>query len=629
MNIKTSTYRPDIDGLRAIAVLAVVFYHAGIAGFSGGYVGVDVFFVISGYLITRLLIAETDSNNNINLGNFYLRRIRRLLPAFAFTAIYTSIIAIWLFSPQELESYGAALLHSVLSISNIYFYTESGYFDSSSKLNPLLHTWTLSVEEQFYMVWPILLLLAASKKWIAPVSTVILGLTSLYFAQKYIEGYTAAVFYLMPFRIFEFAIGASLVWISRIQFNLSSFKEPLLLFGLILIIYSVFKYNEQTLFPGLSALIPCLGAAMCIYAGDAKYTGKLLNNKLFISIGLISYSLYLAHWPVIVFYKKYIGNDELTRVDKVIVLLASCLIAIFMYFFIEKPFRKPKISSNPFLICCVIISFLLTYIGASMWATNGWDWRSWSTTRSISAESIKRGKEFRFHVRQKLCEVKGWAECDEPVKGRINALIIGDSHAVDALNAFEKIFPNQEFSMSELGGCPPYWDIEKITMSNHPDRLKCKELNKNRYDPKYLNNFDYIIINVLFGWYTSEHLNEYLEFLKINNIKKVIVLGDYLNMTRDMSELINSYGFNKKEIERWINKNTFNELELATIVNKFGYYFLSKRETFCQKNICELFDNNHKPYSYDKNHLSYEFAARLAIKQKNSIENYLGLLGRP
>lgn len=622
---KSVLYRPDIDGLRAIAVLTVVLFHADISIFSGGFVGVDIFFVISGFLITRLLIAEIDKTGHIDFGKFYLRRIRRLLPAFIFTVISSSVFAIWILSPQDLENYGATLIHSVLSISNVYFYTQSGYFDIASKLNPLLHTWTLGVEEQFYFVWPILLFLAAPKKWIAPLLASLIGLISLYLAQRWIQNHTSAVFYLMPFRIFEFSIGAVLVWLLRIPLKSKIYKEPLLLLGLALITYSVFGYSDQTLFPGVNALVPCLGAALCIYAGDARISGRILSNRLFVGIGLMSYSLYLAHWPVIVFYKQHIGGAELTRVETIMVVVASSVIAMFMYFYIEKPFRKGRATNGYFLFSCAIFSLLISYMGASMWATDGWNWRSWASSGAISMESVKKGKEFRFHVNLKRCETKGWDLCDEPIKGRINALILGDSHAIDALNAFEKIYPTHNFSMSQLGSCPPYRDIEKITKPGHLNRMECKALNEIRFDPKYLEQFDYIVINLFFSWYTPEHLREYLEFLNENKIQKVIVLGDYLTLKQSMYELLNEYGYRRSEIKKWVANSSVDEAALKSTVNREGYFFLSKREAFCQGNNCELFDNHQIPFTYDEHHLSYEFAARIALKERNSIERYLGL----
>lgn len=616
-------YRPDIDGLRAVAVLSVLFYHAGVPGFTGGYVGVDVFFVISGFLITRLLRSEIQKNGKVDFSSFYLRRVRRLLPAYTFIVIGTTLVAVWLFSPTELRNYGATLLHASLSVSNIYFYTQSGYFNAESALAPLLHTWSLGVEEQFYVIWPFLLLLLSRKKWLSPFFIILIGFVSLYFAQYLVESHNAAVFFLTPFRIFEFSIGAILAWLENEKFKPSVDKEFLLWLGIALIAISVLGYSEKTLFPGLSALLPCIGAALCIYSGSAKFSGIILRNKIFVGIGLISYSLYLAHWPLIVFYKHYTHNIEISNFASVKLVAISFAVAIFMYFLIERPFRKNSGKNGQFLFSCLVLTLLTSYLGASMWATGGWEWRKWASTGSISQEEVKAGMELRFQTRQRICQIKGWDVCDQLAVGKINALVIGDSHAVDALNAFEKIYPSHNYSMSTLGGCPPHHDIREITSANHPDRIDCLKLNNSRFDADYLKKFDYIVINVLFGWYTSEHLYEYLRFLKDNGIQKVIVLGDYLTLRKEMHELLSQYGYNQLRITQSVAEPLVDELEFKSRVNSLGYFFLSKRSEFCKNGSCDIFDSNRVPFTYDKHHLSYEFSVRIALNKRDDLNRYL------
>ena len=621
-----SAYRLEIDGLRSLAVLSVVLFHSGFSMFSGGFVGVDVFFVISGYLITRLLVAEIDRNGRINFANFYLRRARRLLPAMFFTLICTTVLAFWFLSPQQLESYGASLLHAVLSFSNIYFYSESGYFDTASTLKPLLHTWTLGVEEQFYYVWPLLLGLLAPRKWWMPIFVIIAGFLSLYVCQSILASQTDATFFLMPFRVYEFALGAILVWVKSPNSEDNTSMNVLLTIGLGMVAYSVFNFSEATVFPGVNALIPCVGAALCIYAGNAKHVGRLLRNRLAVGIGLISYSMYLAHWPIIVFYNNHINSGELRTIESLLLVAVSLAAAVFMYFVIEKPFRRVQASNGRFLLTCVLLAFSLTYLGASMWAGGGWEWRTWASSGSLSSESVTRGKDYRFHVRQEICQQKGWKACDDIIDGKVNALIIGDSHAVDALNAFDEIFPEHNFSMSQLGGCPPHNDIESITQPSHPDRLECKQLNLQRFDPEYLKGFDYIVINVLFGWYTPTHLLDYLDFLASNDIKKVVVVGDYLTLKQDMYEILNKHDYNAAAVLQQVVDASDIDRQLKAGTESYGYYFLSKRDVFCPSGRCELFDANRIPFTYDKHHLSYEFASRLAVDSKQALSDFIGVI---
>lgn len=376
-----SRYRPDIDGLRAIAVLGVVLYHAGSDTFSGGFVGVDVFFVISGFLITRL-INDGIQRGSFSFSHFYVRRARRLFPALFFTLSLTLIFASFIFLPQHLERFGGALLHSILSVSNFYFWSESGYFDTGAHLKPLLHTWSLSVEEQFYLFWPSIfyLLVTSTKKNIAPVFIFITGIISFYLSVLWVKNDPTAAFYLAPFRVFEFAIGAIMVWLVDCPPKRKYFLEPIFLIGMALILYPIFTYTPETPFPGKNALIPCIGTALLIYSGTAKYGGRLLNNRLAVGIGLISYSLYLIHWPVIVFYKYYFVRPRLGPLSASAIIVISIIGATLMYFFVEKPFRSAtpqpgRFSAPAFGLTCALCSLLLVLPAAHIWAENGWEWR--------------------------------------------------------------------------------------------------------------------------------------------------------------------------------------------------------------------------------------------------------------
>jgi len=300
-----------------------------------------------------------------------------------------------------------------------------------------------------------------------------------------------------------------------------------------------------------------------------------------------------------------------------------------MYFVIEKPFRRVQASNGRFLLTCVLLAFVLIYLGASMWAGGGWEWRTWASSGKLSSESVKRGKDYRFHVRQEICQQKGWGACDDTIDGKVNALIVGDSHAVDALNAFDKIFPEHNFSMSQLGGCPPHNDIESITQPNHPDRMQCKQINMQRFDLEYLKRFDYIVINVLFGWYTPAHLLDYLAFLADHDIKKVVVVGDYLTLKQDMYEILNKHDYNAAAVlQQSVDANDIDR-QLKASTESYGYYFLSKRDVFCPSGRCELFDANGIPFTYDKHHLSYEFASRLAVDAKQALSDFIEVKVRP
>ncbi len=347
-----SGYRPDIDGLRAVAVLAVILYHVGIAWMPGGFVGVDVFFVISGYVITKGLLREA-AGGGIGLADFYARRIRRILPALVATLALTSLAAYWILLPPQLEDYAGSAVASALSVANLYFWRASGYFDAAAHYRPLLHTWSLSVEEQFYLVLPVSLLLALRLRlrplWLpfGLVALLSLGL-SLYAGRSA----PTANFYLLPTRAWELLLGTLLAMAPQ---GAARPLPPLLrqaagLAGLAGILAPSFLYSEATPFPGAGALPPCLGAALLIHLGATQEprnaATRLLAAPPLVAIGLISYSAYLVHWPLIVLGRIALMRD-FTTPETVAVIGATLVLATLSYRFVEQPFRHPPATPQP------------------------------------------------------------------------------------------------------------------------------------------------------------------------------------------------------------------------------------------------------------------------------------------
>jgi hypothetical protein len=206
---------------------------------------------------------------------------------------------------------------------------------------------------------------------------------------------------------------------------------------------------------------------------------------------------------------------------------------------------------------------------------------------------------------------------------KINALVIGDSHALDAYNALVKKFPIHNFSLSEQGGCPPYKNIERIVQPSHPDLEKCKILNLKRHDVDFLKKFDYIVINNLHEWYNADHLESYLYFLKKNGVKKVIVFGAYFSLSQDMSEIINKFGMDAEMINKIKIAPTVDDKRMREITSELGYLYISKMDAFCDEKSCQYFDKNNIPFTYDKHHLSYEFANKILLGQEDLIIQYL------
>jgi peptidoglycan/LPS O-acetylase OafA/YrhL len=334
-------HRPDIDGLRAIAVIPVVLFHAGVPAMSGGYVGVDVFFVISGYLISKLIKEEVEAGN-FSIIRFYDRRIRRILPALVFAVALTWACAYILFLPSHFADFAKSVVSVSLFSSNVYFWKASGYFQADAQLRPLLHTWSLGVEEQFYIIMPIAAIVTARilrSKWL-----LVFGLAALAsFALSIFAMNVAptANFFLLPTRAWELLLGGLLAMAPPVRIDARPMREALATLGLALIVGAVLLYNSGTPFPGYTALAPSLGAGLVIFAGGCGPTlvGSLLSLRPMQAVGLISYSVYLVHWPIAVFvrYQTLREPDPLTILA---IVLASLVLGAFSWRYIEQPFRK-------------------------------------------------------------------------------------------------------------------------------------------------------------------------------------------------------------------------------------------------------------------------------------------------
>ncbi len=340
------TYRPDIDGLRAIAVLAIVLYHIGF-NLPGGYVGVDVFFVISGYLITSMILNGLEYKT-FSLTAFWERRLRRLFPAAFVMIAFTLVIGYWLMLPSELTDLAKSAMAQIFISSNIYFFTNTGYFDAPVDDNPLLHTWALSIEEQFYVLLPFIMtvLWRRLSPAITAMALLILGIISFVASVLLVNAHSQFCFYLLPTRAWEFVLGAILVFNTRTQPGRA--HEFLSILGLGFILYPIFTYDQNTTFPGINAFIPCIGTMFVIYSntGNITWVGKTLSFKPLVFIGLISYSLYLWHWPIVV-YANYILFEGLSYSIMTIILVISLAIAYLSWKYIENPIRARRVYESP------------------------------------------------------------------------------------------------------------------------------------------------------------------------------------------------------------------------------------------------------------------------------------------
>jgi peptidoglycan/LPS O-acetylase OafA/YrhL len=444
-------YQPEIDGLRTLAVAGVLLCHVKIPGFSGGFAGVDVFFVISGYLITGMILRDIASGS-FSFRDFYVRRTRRIFPALIATLGVSLLVASVFFSPEALKAFAASLIGAILSVSNILFWTQQGYFDTASNLKPLLHTWSLGVEEQFYLLWPLTLFLLS--RWrIAPAPALVVLFAASLTANYAFADHTSSIFFLLPFRIFEFAIGALALWFEPHHPKSNIWHEIGVGTGLTMIVASYLVFDETSHFPSFPALLPCFGAAAIILSRRARYCGSLLRHPLALYLGRRSYSLYLVHWPIIVFYG-YVTAAPFSWKTGIWLALAAIPIADALYTFVEQRFRlggtKPVVLPYGFFPCFAVLVALLVLVGATA-IPNGWLWRLGD--RSIAYQQLIGPDGLPKDAAAYGGEGCG-NQCETNPGKPVSIYVVGDSTAQQYLTGFKAAFPSINVRIFQFSSCP-------------------------------------------------------------------------------------------------------------------------------------------------------------------------------
>jgi peptidoglycan/LPS O-acetylase OafA/YrhL len=433
-------YRPDIDGLRAVAVLSVVFNHAFEGLVPGGFVGVDVFFVISGFLISNIISQEAAAGK-FSYFDFYSRRARRILPALA-TVLIVSAIFVWtLYLPNDFASFWKSVIYSALFSANFFFMVEIDYFAAPMEFYPLLHLWSLAVEEQFYIVMPILIL--AVTKYVPrrlPHIIVALCVISFVTAEVMLHLHQKSVFYMMPFRFWELGLGAMLSLMPAMTLSRAA-REAGAALGLILLGASFWMISPDTLFPGAAALAPCLGAALLIAAGPQTRVNRALAFGPVVWVGLISYSLYLWHWPVLVF-ARYALMRAPEPAETAALIVLSILLAAASLRFVERPFRTRAMgAASPRRVtgaaALVLVALCSVSVGAMSLDGAPGRWRV------EALEILKTGAQRNYadvtlcrSVRDKAVAVDGLCRIGA-ADGRPDFLLWGDSHALALQPGFE------------------------------------------------------------------------------------------------------------------------------------------------------------------------------------------------
>jgi peptidoglycan/LPS O-acetylase OafA/YrhL len=596
-------YRREIDGLRAVAVIPVMLFHGGFGFFSGGFIGVDVFFVISGYLITTIIISEMEEGK-FSLVGFYERRARRILPALLFVVLLTIPFAWSLMPPDELRKYFQSVSAVTVFSSNILFWVESGYFDTAAELKPLLHTWSLAVEEQYYLFFPLMVLLTwrYSKRYVLPFF-VIVGVISLMLAQWGSINHPTANFFLLPTRFWELMIGSVTAFLLYYKDNLAisifrsrSISQLLSLVGLLLIGYSIVTFTNRTPFPSLYTLAPTIGTALIIlFAADKTIANSFLSNRLFVGIGLISYSAYLWHQPVLAFGRMNHVNDS-NVAGITLLLMLSLILAYFSWRFIEKPFRNKNKFTRKIIFKYALggsaaflsIGLIGNFGNNIFYNYSPEQMATMSEIDSLSGErqSLIRYDECQFNGRSgKSFDkfISNWDCWDDPASSRykrIPVVVTGDSHAADLTVALKL----NGYLPLHIGGAE--CSLNPLFMTGQCNRLYGALFDRVKKD----SYFKYLVIS---NRYDKEELSiksleETVKFWKKFGLQIIFVTGMPEFSSFKTAALLST------DIEPDFSISDFSERdELTDYLERNGVLIVNRREIYCALTpICSYRDND-------------------------------------
>tara|TARA_Y100000591_G_scaffold175125_1_gene151269 strand:- start:4660 stop:6552 length:1893 start_codon:yes stop_codon:yes gene_type:complete len=602
----------EIEFLRAISVLFVVFFHFNLFNLDGGFVGVDIFFVISGYLITSIIL----QTRNFNLYEFYLKRLRRLLPIILLTVLISIVVGLFILSPIHLKRLMTSSLYSIFGISNFLFFSEAGYFDHEKLFKPLLHTWSLAVEIQFYFIWPIIILLAKNlyKRNIVYILLLIF-ISSILLSVLY-SPRADSFFYFTGFRIYEFAVGSILFFVLPKTCPKRSFIYFFL--GLSVIFFSAFFFNSNFSFPGVYALVPCSGAALVIYSrySETKNFGKYLKHNIIQFLGSKSYTIYMLHWPFLIFYS-YQKMGSISYLEKILLIILIIIFSNFIYKYFEKPFRyyknKNTLNFNKLLLRLFLFVFAIIILSQYLIENKNFNFLKNSFYKDNIINTALDGIKKRNMEESQILS----RQVDKEIffngkKNKKRIMLLGNSHAFDfymALNTISSIKNIYDID---------YIDFEYLhcfKRKNLNDKIiefiNFKILNRINsckivFDEK---NFNILkeVDNLILGsrWPINTDFSQLIKYFKKFNTNIIIVgngqkFYDVPTLYFKRGDKVNKYAEN------------FNN-DLAKINEKIKFEAKSTKTHFFDKSLlncnpnCVVFIDNKLLYS-DKDHWSYDGA---------------------
>lgn len=643
MQVKKMSYRPDIDGLRALAVLAVVIFHFNKHLLPGGFVGVDIFFVISGYLITGIILKEV-SGGEFSFVDFYMRRVRRILPAAFFLIFVTALFGLAFMVPMDAKDLASSAIASTFSVANIYFwkYLDVSYFAASSDMVPLLHMWSLGVEEQFYLVWPALLLVLykiGGRKGIVS-AALLISLASVLYGESKLVSDPKFAYYMLPSRAGELLIGAlaffaSETWKGRVNKNVA---QVLALVGIAAVGLSIAFISEAGGFPGVISLLPVVGVACVIFAGAVgnNVVSSLLSLRPLVFIGLVSFSLYLWHWPILAFYRYAYGQPA----GSGYIVCAALLIAatLISYYLVEVPFRRPAKRVVNLKGFAVALMAVLT-VSVSYYAIG---------TKGLVRELSPEGYHAKVteHFNQTKAAYRYEYNCQTsrydanlinldrcligPGDKKPRVLIFGDSNSAHYVGYWKVIAENQGVTMRNIAhdSCVPFSGEKSRPYVKVASRDSCQKFNS--LVRENFGNYDTLIVSA--DWegykYRTKNYVEDIEGLvkELSATGKNIIIGLKVPIFKEYDRSCDLKAIKIPGVDcaaRGVYADTgeteIND-QIIAIAGKYNNVkTFTLRNYVCTNGTCSAYLRG-KPIYFDLGHLSMagsEQIGRISVAEKN------------
>jgi peptidoglycan/LPS O-acetylase OafA/YrhL len=629
-------YRREIDGLRALAVLPVILFHSGFHLFAGGFVGVDIFFVISGYLITSIILGEM-RKGKFSIARFYERRAKRILPVL-FVMILVCIPFAWFFMlPHQIKDFSKSLIATATYSSNIYFYLSTDYFNELAELQPLLHTWSLAVEEQYYVVFPLILIVAwrfGEKAILA--ALVSISVLSFGLATWGAIHWPSAAFYLLPTRAWQLLLGGCSAFLLAGSYpRFLALRQNILasncfsVVGVVAIFISIFLYSKSTPFPGVYALLPTLGAALIvIFARPYNFVGKVLGHRYFVGVGLISYSAYIWHQPLLSFARLQ-NITELSVAQSTAICILVLPISYLSWRFIETPARTIELKKVRVFAYTILASCFVAAIGFMGYKTDGfWAQKLAAIDPQFRAQVINREVELapRMGMWVRVVNSQPREFANAPEKRKV--LILGDSKAADlivSLQVNSHLFPKSSFLQVRLDDeCMGLLQRKLEAKGAATNTPVCDEEVNALLQRRVLNDADEIVLSNTWQPHTYKDAANLAKHLAVGGKQvSVISTANFYDLA-SLSMRVAQLRMNADQTDRYIFENIrqdWNKHSIALrqeIEGVKNIRFLEKLELFCDlaAKKCGLLPVGEKPLVFDSGHVTihgaYVLGSRIA-----------------